>query len=38
MKYPNVDIDYVHYKVWDELTYPLPNDNGATNEVLWMDK
>ena len=22
--------NYIHYKVWDEITYPLPNFNGAT--------
>ena len=25
--------DYAQYKVWDEITYPLPNFNGATVEV-----
>ena len=24
---------YVHYNVWDEITYPFPNFNGATVEV-----
>ena len=23
---------YIHYKVWDEITYPFPNVNGATVE------
>ena len=25
--------DYVHYKMWDEITYPFPNINGATVAV-----
>ena len=25
--------NYIHYKVWDELTYPFPNLNGTTVEV-----
>ena len=25
--------NYIHYKVWDETTYPFPNFNGATLEV-----
>ena len=25
--------NYIHYKVWDEITYPFPNFNGATIEV-----
>ena len=25
--------DYIHYKVCDEIIYPLPNFNGATVEV-----
>ena len=25
--------DYIHSKVWDEITYPFPNFNGATVEV-----
>ena len=31
---------YIHYKVWDEITYPFLNFNGATVEVMecWMDK
>ena len=24
---------YIHYKVWDEITYPFLNFNGATLEV-----
>ena len=27
-------INYTHYIVCDELTYPLPNFNGGTIEVL----
>ena len=26
--------DYIHHKVWDEITYPFPNFNGAT-VVIW---
>ena len=25
--------NYIHYKVWDEITYPFPNLNGKTVEV-----
>ena len=25
--------NYIHYKVWDEITYPFPNINGTTVEV-----
>ena len=25
--------NYIHYKVWDELTYPFLNFNGCTVEV-----
>ena len=25
--------NYIHYKVWDEITYPLPIFNGATVEI-----
>ena len=25
--------DYIHYKVWDGITYPFPNINGSTVEV-----
>ena len=25
--------NYIHYKVWDEITYPFPNFNGVTVEV-----
>ena len=26
-------LNYIHYKVWDEITYPFLNFNGATVEV-----
>ena len=25
--------NYIHYKVWNEITNPFPNFNGATVEV-----
>ena len=25
--------NYIHYNVWDEITYPFPNFNGTTIEV-----
>ena len=25
--------DYIHYEMWDEITYPFLNFNGATVEV-----
>ena len=25
--------NHIHYKVWDEITYPFLNFNGATVEV-----
>ena len=25
--------NYTHHKVWDEITYPFPNFNGAAVEV-----
>ena len=25
--------NYIHYNVWDEITYPLPNFNGGTVEI-----
>ena len=25
--------NYIHHKVWDEITYQFPNVNGATVEV-----
>ena len=25
--------NYIHYKGWDEITYPFPNFNGTTVEV-----
>ena len=30
---PTVDSNYIHCKVWDEITYSFPNFNGATIEV-----
>ena len=30
--------NYIHYKVWDEITYPLPNFNGCTVELFLMDE
>ena len=30
---PSMDKYYTHYKVCDEITYPIPNFNGATVEV-----
>ena len=33
----SMDNNYIHYKVWDEITYPLSNFNGCTVEVWeWM--
>ena len=30
--------NYIHYKLWDEITYPFPNVNGCTVEVLeWIN-
>ena len=29
--------NYIHLKVWDEMTYPFPNFNGS-RWSLWMDK
>ena len=26
--------NYIHYNVWDEITYPFLNFNGATVEAL----
>ena len=28
-----INSNYTHYTVWDEITYPFPNFNGATVEV-----
>ena len=28
-----VQNNYIYYKVWDEITYPFLNFNGATIEV-----
>ena len=25
--------NYIHYKMWEEITYPFPDFNGATVEV-----
>ena len=25
--------NYVHYRIWDEITYPFPNFNGAAVDV-----
>ena len=31
--------NHIHDIVWDEITYPVPNFNGATIEAwAWMDK
>ena len=31
-------INYIHYKVWDDITFPFPNFNGASVEVWeWMN-
>ena len=30
--------NYIHYKVWDGITYHFPNVNGAALNVLWMGK
>ena len=29
----NMDKNYLHYKMWDEITYPFLNLNGATADV-----
>ena len=29
----SIVLHYIHYKVWDEITYPFLNFNGATVEV-----
>ena len=29
---------YIHFKVWDEITYPFPNFKGHANKSLRMDK
>ena len=28
--------DYIHYKLWDEITYPFPNFNGCTVDDMYM--
>ena len=30
---PCMDINYIHYKVWNEIIYPSLNFNGGTFEV-----
>ena len=30
---PTLISNYIHYKVWDDITYPFINFNGATVEV-----
>ena len=25
--------DYIHYEVWNEVTYPFPNLNGSAIEI-----
>ena len=30
--------NYIHYKMWDEISYPFLNFNGCTVENLGMDK
>ena len=30
---PNIDKQYIHYKVWDEITYPFLNSNDCTAKV-----
>ena len=30
---PSMDNNHIHYKVWDEITYPFLNFNGCTVEV-----
>ena len=35
---PSWICNYIHYDVWDEITYPFPNFNGATIVVWeWMN-
>ena len=31
--YPTWISNYIHYVIWDEITYPFPNFRGATLEV-----
>ena len=39
IKFNPITDNYIHYKVWDEITYILPNFNGATTEVgEWISK
>ena len=30
---PSMISNHIHYKVWEEITYPFPNFNGCANEV-----
>ena len=30
---PKVHSIYIHYEMWDEITYPFPHSNGTTVEV-----
>ena len=30
---PSMDRNHVHYKVWEEITYPFPNFNGVAVEA-----
>ena len=30
---PSMDTYYIHYKMWQEITYPFPNFNGCNVEV-----
>ena len=32
-EYGRPALTYIHYKVWDEITYPFPNLHGAPVEV-----
>ena len=25
--------NYIHYEIWDEITYPFPNFNGVTTKI-----
>ena len=35
---PSMMSNYIHDKVWNQITYPFPNFNSATVESLGMDK
>ena len=30
--------NYIHYKMWDAITYPFPHFNGAANAFFTMNK